>query len=119
VTRVDYLETGDLGRLLERAVGIVTVNSTVGSFALGMGCPTIALSDPIYNLPGLTYQGNLNDFWRDMTPPNPEMFRRFRNVVMFATQVNGGFYCRTGIDLAVKNSAAALESDVSSLESLM
>lgn len=119
LSRVDYLETGDLGCLLERAAGVVTVNSTVGSFALGMRCPTVALSDPIYNLPGLTHQGALDDFWRNTTPPDPELFLRFRKVVMFSTQINGGFYCRRGIDLAVRNSAAILEGEVSPLEALM
>jgi len=117
--RVDYLEAGDLGRLVERAAGVVTVNSTVGTFALGLGRPTFTLSDPIYNLPGLTYQGGLGDFWRDVVPPDPELFRRFRNVVMYATQINGGFYCRKGIHLAVRNSVAVLESDISPLEALL
>jgi capsular polysaccharide export protein len=35
--RVDYLETGDLGEVLARARGVVTVNSTAGGVALGLG----------------------------------------------------------------------------------
>lgn len=117
--RVHYVESGDLNVLLKKARGVVTVNSTVGSVALGFGCPTIALSDPIYNIPGLTFQGRLDDFWQDEGKPSVELFNRFRNVVITATQVNGGFYCKTGIALAARNSARILTQDISPLEQLL
>ncbi len=117
--RVEYLETGDLELILRHALGMVTVNSTVGAVALGFGCPTITLSDPIYNLPGLCFQGPLDAFWTARPPPDRELFRRFRNTVVHATQVNGGFYCRRGIALAVDNSRRFLEADRSPLEELL
>lgn len=119
VGRVDYLESGNLELLVRHARGLVTVNSTVGGVSLSLDCPTTTLSDPIYNLPGLTFQGGLDDFWRQGEAPNRELFRRFRNAVIHATQVNGGFYCRKGIDLVVKNSVAVLEGETSPLEALM
>jgi capsular polysaccharide export protein len=117
--RVDFLETGDLAALVRHAKGTVTVNSTVGSYALGLACPVVCLSDPIYNLPGLTYQAGLDAFWGGATPPDGELFRRFRNTVIHTTQINGGFYSRKGIDLAVKNSARVLEAWQSPLERLL
>lgn len=117
--RVHYLETGHLEKMLSHARGTVTVNSTVGGVALELGCPTIALSDPIYNLPGLTFQGTLDAFWSETPLPDLELFRRFRQVVMYATQVNGGFYCAKGIDLAVRNSQRWLEQARSPLEALL
>lgn len=117
--RVVYMETGDLEALLRHAQGTVTVNSTVGALSLGLNCPTIALSDPIYNLPGLTFQNGLDDFWRARPLPDAELFRNFRNTVIHATQVNGGFYCRRGIDLAVENSRRMLEPERSPLEELL
>lgn len=119
VGRIDYLESGDLSSLVRHSRGLVTVNSTVGGVSLGLDCPTLALSDPIYNLPGLTFQGTLDDFWQQGEAPNRELFRRFRNAVIHATQVNGGFYCRRGIELAVRNSVAILEGEVSPLEALL
>ncbi|MDD4915595.1 MAG: capsular biosynthesis protein [Methylococcales bacterium] len=109
--RVIYMETGDLSPILRRAAGVVTVNSTVGTVALGLNCPTLTLADPIYNLPGLTFQGRLDDFWLNDQKPDAELFRRFRNAVIHATQVNGGFYSRQGIDLAVANSLRRLAQD--------
>lgn len=117
--RVDYMETGNLEALLHHAQGTVTVNSTVGSLSLGFNCPTICLSDSIYNLPGLTFQDGLDDFWRERPLPDAELFRRFRNTVIHTTQVNGGFYCCNGIDLAVENSLRMLEPERSPLENLL
>lgn len=117
--RVDYLETADIVALLRQAQGMVTVNSTTGTLALGLGCPTIALSDPIYNLPGLCFQGRLDEFWQARLPPDAELFRRFRNTVVHTTQANGGFYSDAGIALAVANSLRLLEPDRSPLEELL
>jgi capsular polysaccharide export protein len=116
--RVDYLESGDLDILLSRARGLVTVNSTVGLSSLTFDCPTMTLSDPVYNLPGLTFQGQLDDFWRQGSPPDGDLFRCFRNSVIHAAQINGGFYSRPGIALAVENSARVLTADRSPLEDL-
>ncbi|MCB1965742.1 MAG: capsular biosynthesis protein [Candidatus Accumulibacter sp.] len=117
--RIDYLESGDLGPLLQNAQGVVTVNSTVGFVSLGEGCPTVTLSDPIYNLPGLTFQGPFDDFWTLAFKPERELFRRFRNTVIHATQVNGGFYSSAAIKLAVHNCRRFLEPERSPLDELL
>jgi capsular polysaccharide export protein len=117
--RVLYIETGDLNALLGSARGTVTVNSTVGALSLERNCPTISLGEPIYDLPGLTFQGELDEFWRAPAAPDAELYRCFRNTVIQATQVNGGFYSRDGIALAVENSCRALEAERSPLEQLL
>ena len=114
-----YLESGDLNALIKHAVGTVTVNSTVGIVSLESQCPTFALSDPIYNLAGLTYEGSLEEFWHQPPPPSAALFGFFRNTVMHAAQVNGGFYCQPSIDLAVNNAAHILEACPSPLEKLL
>lgn len=117
--RIDYLESGDLGPLLQNAQGVVTVNSTVGLVALGEECPTVTLSDPIYNLPGLTFQGPLDDFWTRAVKSERELFRCFRNTVIHATQVNGGFYSASAIKMAVANCRRFLEPERSPLDELL
>lgn len=117
-SRIDYLESGDLNALVTRARGTVTVNSTVGSVALATNCPTITLSNPIYNLSGLTFQHGLDRFWAESVAPDAELFRLFRNTVVQAAQINGGFYCKAGIELAVANSIGPLTADTSPLEAL-
>ena len=117
--RTLYLEDGDLTALARHARGVVTVNSTVGLVALEHGRPTLALAGAIYHLPGLTFQGAVDDFWRAPEPPDATLFACFRRVVMHATQINGGLYCRAGIDLAVDNASRALLADRSPLQCLL
>jgi capsular polysaccharide export protein len=118
VGRVHFLEEGDLLGLLRHARGCVTVNSTSGILALEQGTPTMTLSDPIYNLPGLTFQGAFDAFWKEGAPPDPAFFGCFRRAVIHATQINGGFYCPSGIRLAVENSVRVLTANRSPLEAL-
>jgi len=106
--RVFFLESGNLPALLSTARGVITVNSTVGGSALVHNLPTIALGTAIYNMPGLTFQGSLNNFWDTNAKPDKELFRRFRDVVIWRTQINGGFYCEESIKLTVKNAIGRL-----------
>jgi capsular polysaccharide export protein len=117
--RIDYLESGDLEAILKKARGLVTVNSTVGLSSLAHNCPTIALSNPLYNLDGLTFRGSLDEFWRGCAPPDAVLFKLFRNALIHTTQINGGFYSAPGIKLAVANSVRVLEAARSPLEALL
>jgi capsular polysaccharide export protein len=99
--RLLYLETGHLPTLLDHAAGVITVNSTVGISALLHGAPTIALGEAIYDLPGLTHQGELDGFWQGATPPDPDLFQAFRKTLLHTTQINGNLYTDSGIALAM------------------
>lgn len=117
--RVIYIESGNINTLLAQAAGTVTVNSTSGSAALELNCPIITLADPIYNLPGLTFQGHLDDFWAARPKPDTELFGYFRKTVMYSTQINGSLYCNVGTRLAAENAARILEAEKSPLEELL
>ena len=52
-----------LAKLLARKPAVVTVNSTVGTLALACGLPVIALGKAVYDIAGLTFQGELDEFW--------------------------------------------------------
>ncbi len=108
--RIIYLEAGDLNRLLEHCNGTILVNSTVGTSALSMNCPVIALGSAIYNMPGLTFQGSLDDFWKQASKPDKNLFKAFRQCYIERTQINGSFYNQKGIRMAVKASIPLLES---------
>lgn len=116
--RVDYLESGHLPTLLSKTQGVVTVNSTVGGSALVHNCPTIALGSAIYDLAGLTFQNGLDRFWTEAEKPDRHLFECFRNIVIHTTQLNGGFYCRRGIEMAVENSCPRLTSERSTFDGL-
>lgn len=117
--RVIYIESGLISLLTKHATGTVTVNSTSGNVALEFNCPTIALADPIYNLPGLTFQSSLDAFWSELPKPDAMLFKCYRNTVMYSTQINGSLYSRPGTILAAENAARVLEAEQSPLEKLL
>ncbi len=117
--RVLYVETGDLATLLKHAKGTITLNSTVGYVALEQGCPTLCLGDPQYNLPGLTDQQDLAQFWGMPVAPEAELFQSFKRVVVHSTQVYGGFYCPPSIAQAVQGSCERLAAELSPLQQLL
>lgn len=61
--RLVFFDGGDLGAMIAGAAGVVLANSTVGLTALQAGVPVAALGTAIYDLPRLTYQGDLDGFW--------------------------------------------------------
>lgn len=117
--RLHFIESGHLPTLLSHARGVVTVNSTVGGSALVHRCPLAVLGRAIYDMPGLSHQGGLDTFWARPARPDAELFRLFRNTVIHTTQVNGGFYSREGIGLALAGTVSRLEARVSELERLL
>lgn len=102
--RVIYIDGGHLPTLLRHCKGTVTINSTVGISALHHQSPVYVLGDAIYNMPGLTFQGTLDDFWYNPAKPDAAAVANFTKVVNFYTQINGDFYSKTGIEMAVQGS---------------
>ncbi len=117
--RVLYIEDGDIERITRHAAGTVTLNSTVGAVALSQACPTLALGNAIYNMPGLTDQNGLENFWHSPAEVDLIRFNQFKQVVIATTQINGGFYSPEGISLAVKNSVDVLLAAQSPLQALL
>lgn len=120
--RLVFIRGGSPNELLQKCRALVTVNSTTAIVALGFGIPVAALGEAIYNLPGLTFQGELSRFWLDAVAPDPALFEVFRRVVAARTQINGSFYNALGRRLAVQNAlhrlaAQALEQPEKNHES--
>ena len=110
--RIVYLEDGDIAKLVQVARGVVTVNSTTGTLALGCGVPLIALGNAIYDLQGLTFQGDLGLFWSQATQPDAALFDAFRRVLVRRCLVRGGFFSETGLAMLVDGAVARLEAVV-------
>lgn len=117
--RVLYLESGHLPALLKRCSGVVVVNSTVGTAALAVGRPLIALGRAIYDMPGLTFQGGLDAFWDAPAAPDAALFEAFYRVVVHATQVSGSFYRSEGCAQAAEGALRFMEPEASPLEALL
>jgi len=89
--RVHYFHDGALSRFLRTCRGVVTVNSTVGLQAMFHAVPTKVLGNTFYNLPGLTDQKPLDQFWQEPHPSDRPLFYRFYSYLVTTTQVNGNF----------------------------
>jgi capsular polysaccharide export protein len=101
--RVLVIDGGHLPTLLAGSRGVVVVNSTTGLSAINHGRPLKVLGRAVFDMPGLTFQDNLDRFWREGGAPDAELFRAFRRVVLKRAQVNGSFFTRAGTELAVRN----------------
>ncbi len=108
--RVTVLDGGELPEVLARSHAVVTVNSTVGGEALSKGLPVIALGKAVYDIPGLTFQGDLDEFWRQATPPDPELFDAFRRVLAARCMIPGSLFNESGLRLAVDAAIERLEA---------
>lgn len=116
--RVVFLETTNLSEIFPGTRGVVLVNSTTGLSAIWRHIPVFALADPIYNMRGLTHQGDLADFWTDPQAPEEDLYHAFRHVLLHVNQVNGDFFTKTGIEHAVTNCDRMLQP-VSPLDELL
>jgi capsular polysaccharide export protein len=103
------IEECDLQTLLDRTLGMVTVNSTSATFALASGVPVIALGRSVYDLPTLTHQGSLESFWTDPIPPDAESFAAFRRVLAHACLLGGDFFTPDGVARAVAGAVPRIE----------
>lgn len=117
--RVWFFEGGDLETMVRCAQGVVVANSTVGTLALERGTPVAALAPSIYAMKGLTTDCPLDRFWHEPCPPDKRLFMAFRSVALATTQINGGFYCPTGMKMAIDGALPRLLADQSPLEMML
>ncbi len=106
--RVDYMESGDIVPVARQAKGMVTINSTSGTLALALGVPVIVLGQAVYDIEGITFQGDLDDFWQDPVRPDPETFSAFRRVLIDRCLVPGGFFSEEALAQVMQGVVARL-----------
>jgi capsular polysaccharide export protein len=92
--RVLYIHDQHLPTLLQHARGVVVINSTTGISALHHGRPTFVRGIAMYDMPGLTWQGELDGCWANapLQAPDAALFGRYLQHLLAATQINGSFY---------------------------
>lgn len=94
--RVHIVHNADLGMLLENCRGAVMINSTSGIKAIAKNRPVKVLGTAIYDLPGLTHQGTLDQFWSNPEPVCPQLKQAFLRLIASALHERGNFYSRAG-----------------------
>ena len=94
--RVFYVHDTCLPTMLKHAQGTVLINSTVGLSSLFHGAPVKVLGRAIYDVPGLTNQESLDEFWHCERYVDSAMFKKFRSFLIKRNQLNGNLYRRIG-----------------------
>lgn len=92
--RVFYVHDVCLPTLLRSAQGTVLINSTVGISSLFHGTPVKPMGKAIYDVPGLTSQESLDDFWQSEKRVDKAFFQAFRAFLVQRNQLNGNLYRR-------------------------
>jgi capsular polysaccharide export protein len=87
--RIIYVDRVGLPNLLSHASGLVNINSSVGISALVHHLPVIALGKAVYDLPELSYQGDLDSFWQCAERPSPMKVEWFINLLLITNQSRG------------------------------
>ena len=108
--RVDYLDGGDIVAIARNSNGMVTINSTSGTLALALGVPVIALGQAVYDIDGVTFQGALDDFWRDPGKPDEPTFDAFRRVLIDRCLIPGGFFSDEALAKVIEGVVARFEA---------
>jgi len=107
--RVFFIDGGtSIDIFLKRCRGLITVNSTSGIRAIQLHCPVKALSGSIYNMNGLTYQGDLDQFWSNSHRPDAGNVDAFINVIAAKLHVRGVFFKEPGMSNGIKEFADKL-----------
>ncbi|WP_269582395.1 capsule biosynthesis protein [Roseibium sp. Sym1] len=109
--RVLLVDGGKLNLLLEHAAGSLTINSTTGLHSLRARCPTKVLGIALYDLPGLTCQKSLDEFWRHGSAPDAELLDALERLLAASIQVKGCFYTREGREAAADLMAERIVND--------
>ncbi len=107
--RVDYLAWGDIEAISQHSQGMVTINSTSGTLALAQGVPVVVLGTAIYDMPDLTNQAGLDQFWTNPVPPDAATFAAFRRVLIDRCLIPGGFFSDEALDKVVRHAVARFE----------
>ncbi|ADP71679.1 Capsule polysaccharide biosynthesis protein [Rhodomicrobium vannielii ATCC 17100] len=109
--RVVYFRKTSIDRIYDQSTAVITVNSTGGLTALMRDLPVICMGNAVYDMPKLTFQGALDEFWSNPVPPVRESVDAFCAYLQKYSQVNGGFHSGQGIELAVAGLARIVRSN--------
>ena len=109
--RLHFIDGGDLDTLVRDARGLVCVNSTSATLALANDTPVCTIGEAIYDMPGLTHQRHLDQFWSKPTPPEPGVYSAFRRVLVDRCLVRGGLASESAVTELIGSILKRLEAD--------
>lgn len=113
--RVHFVEGAKANRMMDKSIGVVVLNSTIGITALRLGKPVYCVGTAIYAMEGLAInseQMSLDDFWQQKRAPQRDALADFERVLKTHALINGNFYTPEGIDTAIDGILRRLGSDM-------
>ena len=110
--RAYYLRKTSIDIVLDNADGFLTVNSTAGLAGVQRGLPVKCCGKAIFDMEGLTFQGSLNAFWTEATPPDAPTVDAFIGYLTKYSQINGALYAPKGIELASRALCDIISNDL-------
>ncbi len=109
--RVLHVADGDLTSMARDSLGLVTVNSTSGTLGLSEGVPVFVLGSAIYDIPGITHQGKLDNYWTAPQVPDPAVYDAFRKVLHARCLIPGGFASESAVATLIQATLQRLFED--------
>lgn len=106
--RVFYLADRDIVEVVDNSLGVVTVNSTVGTLALNGGKPVTVLGQSVYKVPGIVHHTPLDHFWTAPRNPDVTLYAAFRKVLIDRCLIRGGLLSEEGLKMLVDNAVERL-----------
>lgn len=91
-SQVIYVHDLALPEIFPHCKGCITVNSTFGLQSLSYQVPVMTMGRCFYAKEGLTFQGTLQEFWKNPGKVNQDIFNNYKVHVIATTQVNGCLY---------------------------
>ena len=113
--RVHFVEGAKANRMMDKSIGVVVLNSTIGITALRLGKPVYCVGTAIYAMEGLAINSEqmpLDDFWQKKRAPQRDALADFERVLKTHALVNGNFYTPEGIDTAIDGILRRLGNDM-------
>lgn len=106
--RVIYLADWDIAEVVDKSLGVVTVNSTVGTLALNAGKSVMVLGHAVYKIPGVVHGTGLDDFWAAPLQPDMGLYAAFKRVLIDRCLIRGGLLSDEGLEMLVANAVDRL-----------
>ena len=113
--RVHFVEGAKANRMMDKSIGVVVLNSTIGITALRLGKPVYCVGTAIYAMEGLAINSEqmpLDEFWQNKRAPQRDALADFERVLKTHALVNGNFYTPEGIDTAIDGILRRLGNDM-------
>lgn len=109
--RVHFVEGGKARNMIQKSLGVVVLNSTIGISALQQGKAVYCVGTSIYAMPGLAVNSAempLTAFWKTPRTPEEAALADLERVLKAHALVNGNFYTQEGIRIAIKGTLQRL-----------